>query len=279
MKDCRRLISMGLVLLVFAGPGCVRNPVTGKKQLRAISPGQEIAIGQNSAPEFESQMGGKVDNSKLQQYVASVGRKLAEVSDRSMPYEYALLNSDIPNAFALPGGKIYLTAGLMSQMRNERQLAAVLAHETIHVAAGHSVQGLQQQMGAAIFVELLGALVGGEGAQTAEAAAKFAGNMVLLKYSRGMESEADAYGVAYMVRAGYNPWGMVELLEVLQSLSNSNPGLFGDFFATHPLTSKRIKEVREIVKEDYSKFSPATPDPHEQDFMRMRSLLINTLKD
>ena len=273
MKSYHRVVSIVLLVCVLFAPGCIINPVTGEKQLTLIPPSEEIALGARTAPEFEKEFGGKVDSPQLQQYIAEVGAKLAAVSDRPMPYEYALLSSDVPNAFALPGGKIYVTAGLFRHMTSERQLAAVLAHETVHVAARHSVQSLQNQMGAAIFTELVGAIVGGESAESAQAATKFTFGMINLRYSREDESEADEYGLKYMHLAAYNPWGMVELLELLQSLSNSQPGLFKDWFDTHPLTSRRIEDVREFIGEDYSAYSPQTPDPHSQRFAQMRRLL------
>jgi len=279
MKIYRRLILISLIFGAFTAVGCVKNPVTGKKEFIAIPREQEIAIGQEAAPEFEKEFDDKVPNARLQKYVQKVGRQLAGVSDRPMPYEFALLASETPNAFALPGGKIYVTAGLMGQMTNERQLAAVLGHEVTHVAAKHNVKGLQRQMGAAIFADVVGAIISGESSQEAEAIAKLVGGMANLHYSREDESQADAVGVKYMVRAGYNPWGMVELLELLQSLSNAERALFGDFFASHPLTSKRIEEVRKIVQSDYAEFSPETLDPHTKQFMEMRSLLSTALKE
>ena len=279
MKYYRRLSVIALGLLAVLPLGCTRSAVTGKKEFIAISTEQEIAMGQQAGPEIEKEFDNKVASENLQKYVASIGGKLAEVSDRPMPYEFALLASDVPNGFALPGGKIYVTAGLVSRITNERQLAAVLAHEVVHVADKHSVKGLQRQMGAAILVELAGAAAGSDKAQTAEAAAKLATGVTNLKYGRNDESRSDAYGVTYMVRAGYNPWGMVELLELLQSLSNAEQGLFGDFFASHPLTSKRIDEVREIIASDYGGFSPDTPDPNTGRFMEMRGLLNAAIKE
>ncbi len=279
MKSYLRVVSIVLLVCVLFAPGCTINPVTGKKQLTLIPPSEEIALGERTGPEFEKEFGGKVDSPQLQQYIAEVGAKLAAVSDRPMPYEYALLRSDVPNAFALPGGKIYVTAGLFRHMTNERQLAAVLGHETVHVAAKHSVQSLQNQMGAAIFAELVGVIVGGESAQSAEAATRlFVAGMVNLPYSREHESEADEFGLKYMDRAAYNPWGMVELLELLQSLSQSKPGLFGDLLATHPLTSKRIEDVRDIIAKDYSAYSPQMPEPHGQRFEQMRRLMESATK-
>ena len=143
MRPMRKLVTVGLLFVVVSAVGCTRNPVTGKTELSLISTEQEVALGLQSAPQFEDEFGGKLGNSQLQGYVAAVGAKLAAVSDRQdVTYEYSLLSSEIPNGFALPGGKIYVTAGLVVQMSNERQLAAVLAHETVHVAALDSVNGL-----------------------------------------------------------------------------------------------------------------------------------------
>ncbi|GAH72858.1 unnamed protein product, partial [marine sediment metagenome] len=198
MKSYLRLVSIVLLVCVLFAAGCTINPVTGKKQLTLIPEDQEIALGVRTAGQFEKEFGGKVDSPELQQYIAEVGAKLAAVSDRPMPYEYALLSSNVPNAFALPGGKIYVTAGLFRHMSNERQLAAVLAHETVHVAAKHSVQALQNQMGAAIVAELVGVAVGGDHAESAEAATKLVAGLRNLKHSREDESESDEYGLKYM---------------------------------------------------------------------------------
>lgn len=278
MKSLFRPAFIVLLVCVLFSSGCFLNPVTGKEELVFIPEDQEIAMGVSSAPQFEEEFGGKVDSAQLQRYIRNVGAKLAAVSDRPMPYEYALLSSDIPNAFALPGGKIYVTAGLFKHMTSERQLAAVLAHETVHVAAGHSVQGLQRQMGAAIVAELTGIIVGGESAETARAASELATGMVNLSYSRNQESDSDRFGLKYLQKAGYNPWGMVELLELLQSLSKSKPGLFKDWFMTHPLTSTRIRDVRNILPRSYPSYSPRTPDPNAQRFAQMRELLLSATK-
>jgi len=278
MKSYLRLVSIVLLVCVLFAAGCTINPVTGEKQLTLIPPSEEIALGERAGPEFEKEFGGKVESPQLQRYIGEVGAKFAAVSDRPMPYEYALLSSNVPNAFALPGGKIYITAGLFANMTNERQLAAVLAHETVHVAAKHSVQGLQRQMGAAIVAELIGVAVGGEHAESAEAATKLVAGLRNLKHSRKDESAADEYGLKYMYRAAYNPWGMIELLELLQSLSQSKPGLFGDLLATHPLTSTRIEDVRDIIAKDCSAYSPQMPDLHGQRFQQMRSHLESATK-
>ena len=274
MKLHHWMILPVLTAAVMLG-GCGTNPVTGKKQFLLISRDQEIAMGEEAAPEFEKEFDGEVPNQELQQYVGSVGAKLAAVSERPMPYEYTLVASDVPNAFALPGGKIFITAGLMSRMSNERELAAVLGHETAHVAAMHNVQGMLRQMGSAVLVQVAGIIVGADKQKAAEAAAKVVGAMANLKYSRNDEYEGDKYGILYMTRAGYNPYGMVELLTTLKNLSDTEGGTLTEMFQTHPLTSKRIEEAQQTIEtgSETKKFSPKAPDPYAARFLRMRRVL------
>ena len=257
--------------------GCSPSPVTGRKQLVLISTQQEIALGADAAPQFESQLGGKVPNRTLQNYVSRLGQKVAAQSERKgIPYEFALLGSDVPNAFALPGGKIYVTAGLMRRLTHQRQLAAVLSHEVTHVAARHNVMGIQRQLGSAVLVELAGWAAGEDKQKTAQAAAQITTSMFYLRYSRSDEYEADKHGLRYMTRAGHNPWGMIELLETLQRLNDSEPGLLGEMFRTHPATGKRIEQVKEIIEQDesyrrYRNSRPATAKSPR--FNRMLKLL------
>ncbi len=274
----RRCLILAAAAAMLPAVGCSTNPATGERELILIPRDQEIAMGVQAAPEFEKEFGGKVDDQRLQDYVSSVGQKVAAVSDRPMPYEYTLVKSDIPNAFALPGGKIFITAGLMERMTSERQLAAVLGHETAHVAAKHNVKGMQRQMGAAVLAEVAGAVVGGEKAETAKAVTEIVAGVTNLKYSRGDEYQADEYGIRYMARAGYNPWGMVELLTVLYRMAEAEGGEGGslsEMFQTHPLSSKRIEAARKTIEGNnaYKKFSADVPDPGRGQFAEMKSLL------
>ncbi|NQU75827.1 MAG: M48 family metalloprotease [Planctomycetes bacterium] len=276
----KTLLFASILLALAAATGCITNPVTGRMELTLIPTDQEIAMGQQAAPEFEKEFGGKVPDAELQAYVQAVGAKLAAVSDRPMPYEYTLLSSNVPNAFALPGGKIFITAGLMSRMTNERQLAAVLGHETAHVAALHNVHGIQRQMGAAVLVEIAKRAVDPKNAATAADVTKIVTNMGNLKYSRDDEYQADEVGIKYMAKAGYNPYGMVELLTVLTTLSESEPGIFGEMLQTHPVSSKRVDKATEIIKRNgnYGSFTGSQPDASEGHFMQMRQLLLSTLQ-
>ncbi len=275
-----RLSLLTLLLLSSVLAGCSVNPATGKREFIMISREQEIALGVQASPEMEKQFGGPIDNQPLQDYVQSVGQKVSSVSDREMPYEFTAVASKVPNAFALPGGKIFITAGLLSKMSNERQLAAVLAHETAHVCALHNVKGMQQAMGGQILVDIVGTVIGGTEGAVAEAATKVASTIVNLKYSREYEYQADELGIKYMNRAGYNPWGMVELLNVLYDESQSEPGSLGEMLRTHPLTSKRIENAESIIRDDpeYAGFSREQNDPSAGIFLEFRATAEAAMK-
>jgi predicted Zn-dependent protease len=125
--------------------GCVINPVTGDRELALVSADQEIAIGEQQYAPSQQMQGGQYElDSELTSYVASVGQKLAAVSDRDLPYEFVVLNSSVPNAWALPGGKIAVNRGLLNELNSEAELAAVLGHEIVHAAARHGALAMQR---------------------------------------------------------------------------------------------------------------------------------------
>jgi len=276
-RDIVLLLVLSAAVLPLAG-GCSTNPVTGKTELIFIPESQEIAMGLQAAPQVETQFGGSVRDSVLQGYVKQVGGKVADKADRKMEYDFTLLNSEIPNAFALPGGKIFVTAGLMSRMTNERQLAAVLGHEIVHVAAKHGVKGMQLGVGTSVLVEIAAAAAGADKGAAAKAASQVASSMINMKYSRNNEYEADKFGMKYMTRAGYNPWGMPELLTLLLNLSEKEPGSLAEMFQTHPLSSKRIAAVKSNIAADamYRGYSPSAADPRAAQFAQMHRRLMSS---
>ncbi|MGC9453652.1 MAG: M48 family metalloprotease [Phycisphaerae bacterium] len=263
----------GLLTLSLLAPGCSTNPATGERIPMLINRDQEIAIGEEAAPEFEQAFQGLVRDEQVQQYVRLVGSRVAEASERPMPYEFAALRSEVPNAFALPGGKVYVTVGLMEVMESERELAAVLAHEVGHVAAQHNVQALQRQVGASILVDVAVRVAGGESGQVAGQVTQIVTGLGNLRYSRQDEYQADELGVRYMARAGYNPWGMVELLTRLNQLGGSG-GSLGEFFSTHPLTEKRIEEAEQIVRDNHPQARRDEAPQNMQRFLAMRQLAV-----
>jgi len=246
----------------------------GCSQPMLLSRDDEISIGRDAAPDFEAEFGGKVNDARLQDYVASIGRRLETVADRAMPYRFAALNSDTPNAFALPDGSIYITAGLLRLMTNERQLAAVLGHEIGHVVHRDSAKALERAYGVQILAAVAGAALGGDAGTAAEMGTKIVGSLVNLNYSRKQEYAADQAGILFMSRAGYNPWGMVELLNALmESHGGESGGGLSEMLATHPLTTKRIAEAQGAIEQDHPTASSTAPDPNASTFLRMRSRL------
>ncbi|MCB1631877.1 MAG: M48 family metalloprotease, partial [Pseudomonadales bacterium] len=205
--------------------GCGVNPVTGKQEIQFISEVQEVEIGQKHyAPTRQSEGGDLVVMPELTAYVNEVGQKLAAVADRRLPYEFVVLDNSVPNAWALPGGKIAINRGLLTQLDNEAELAAVLGHEIVHAAARHGAKA--QERGTLMQVGLaaaqIGAAIGGIDGNAAGLAIQGAGigaQLIQQKYGRDQELESDHYGMKYMKAAGYDPWGAVTLQETFLRLS------------------------------------------------------------
>lgn len=228
--------------------GCSENPVTGSSEFSLVSARQEVAIGQeNYQPSQQAQGGLYTVDPELSVYVNNVGQKLAAVSDRpGLPYEFVVLNNDVPNAWALPGGKIALNRGLLLHLQDESQLAAVLAHEIVHAAARHAANQMTQ-----------GALIG-LGTQAVGQVTRdsdYAGLISLgtglsaaawqARYGRQHELDSDYYGMEYMARAGYDPKGAVELQQTFVELSkNRRQDFLSGLFASHPPSQERVEANR-----------------------------------
>ncbi|WP_375193771.1 M48 family metalloprotease [Marinobacter sp.] len=244
--------SLLIFVLATVLAGCSVNPVTGEKQLSLIGESQELAMGaEQYVPTQQTQGGQFYVDPELGLYVSEVGRKMAAVSDRpDLPYEFVVLNSSVPNAWALPGGKIAINRGLLTELENEAQLASVLGHEIVHAAARHSVQRMQQGMLISAGVAGLGfALSDNEWAGLIMGGAALGAQLALAQYSQGDELESDHYGILYMKEAGYDPAAAVELQEIFLKLSEGrNPGFIEGMFATHPPSAKRVQENRELAQ-------------------------------
>lgn len=239
-----------LVMAVILS-GCSVNPVTGEKQLSLIPESQELSIGSEQYKPTQQTQGGQFYlDPELNLYVSEVGQKLAKVSDRpDLPYEFVVLNSSVPNAWALPGGKIAINRGLLMELEDEAQLASVLGHEIVHAAARHSVQRMQQGMLISAGVAGLGfALSDNEWAGLIMGGAAMGAQLALAQYSQGDELESDHYGIRYMKEAGYDPQAAVELQETFVRLSEDRETSFlQGMFATHPPSQKRVRENQELV--------------------------------
>lgn len=241
------------IAIVAMTSGCATNPVTGKSQLSLIGEGEERQLGQeNYQPTIQTQGGRFYLDPELTVYVQEVGNKMAAVSDRpDLPYEFAVLNSNVPNAWALPGGKIAINRGLLTELENEAQLASVLGHEIVHAAARHSVQRMQQGMLlSAGMAGLSMVLADNEWGGMLMGGAAIGSQLALSQYSQSHELEADRYGIEYMVDAGYDPHAAAELQEIFVKLSEGqNPGFIDGLFATHPPSQERVEANRRLAEQ------------------------------
>ncbi len=237
------------------------NPITGEKQRIQLSPQQEIVIGRQSAPKMAAQHGNLYPDSILQSYIDEVGNRVvrnsaAKTSD--YPFDFHLLRDpQTVNAFALPGGQIFITAAMLKRLNSEAQLAAVLGHEVGHVVARHGAEHLaKQQLGAAL-VNAVGIAASDrpESGRQAAILAQAINQMVNLKYGREDELESDRLGFRFMTEAGYDPRGIVELMEILNSVGGGSRQ--PEFTSTHPNPANRITRLVDIIKQNYPQGIPS----------------------
>ncbi|MDH4272678.1 MAG: M48 family metallopeptidase, partial [Candidatus Aminicenantes bacterium] len=237
-----------VLFLIIGLVGCATNPVTGKKELSLISENQELALGKQTDVEIRQQYGVYGD-AALNAYVQSVGRSLAPHTHRPhLDYQFAVLDTPVVNAFAVPGGYIYVTRGILALMGSEAELAVVLGHELGHVNARHSVQRMSEMM-----LVQVGLAVGSALSDTFAEISGLAGvgvQLLFLKYSRDDERQADTLGIEYAREGAYNPGEMVAFFSSLEKLGDVSGGhALPGFLSTHPLTSERIDRVRQMLTE------------------------------
>ena len=238
-------------LIITSLAACSVNPVTGDRELILVSGKQEIAMGaQNYAPMQQSQGGPYDIDPGLVKYVQSVGQQLSAVSGVELPYEFIVLNNSIPNAWALPGGKIAINRGLLTELGSEAELAAVLGHEIVHAAARHTAKQMSRGM-------LMQGLVVATSVATNDSSygdlavggANAVAQLTLMKYGRGAELESDKFGMRYMSKAGYDPQGAVSLQETFVRLSEGrDEDWLSGLLASHPPSEERVKANRNRAK-------------------------------
>lgn len=231
--------------------GCAVNPVTGKSELRLVPESTELNLGaEQYAPSRQSQGGDYTARPEVTAYVRSVGNRLAAVSDRGLPYEFSVINDSTPNAWALPGGKIAINRGLLTELGSEAELAAVLGHEIVHAAARHGAQGMER--GILLQGAVMAAGVAASGTDYADLAvggAGLAAGLVGKKYGRDAERESDYYGMQYMARAGYDPRAAVQLQETFVRLSEGKQSNWlAGLFSSHPPSRERVEANRQTAQ-------------------------------
>ena len=246
----RRLVAILTLVALSGALSCAINPVTGKKEIMLIPESQEIEMGK-STDESIRQEYGFYEDPALTAYVEKVSRRIVPYTHRNkLEYHFAVLDTPIENAFAAPGGYIYVTRGLLAMMNSEAELATVIGHELGHVNARHSVREYSKQL------LLTGGLV--LGSVLSKDVAKVApylmvGLQVLfLKFSRDDEYQADSLGVLYSRNAGYSPSQMIPFFRSIQKLEEKAGGgtKLPNFLSTHPLTEKRIEEAQKMLQPD-----------------------------
>ncbi|HMX84877.1 MAG TPA: M48 family metalloprotease [Saprospiraceae bacterium] len=223
------------------------NPITKEKQHIGISPEQEIAMGLQSAPAMAQEFGGLYPDERAQQLVKKVGQNVVKNSAaKKTPYQYdfhLLADPNVINAFALPGGQIFITYALFSQLETEDQLAGVLGHEIGHVVARHSAQRIADQQ---LTDGLTGAAVVATGSQSTAQMAQMIGNMINMKYGRGQELQSDDLGVRFMLEAGYEPEGLLGVMKIHEQSSGGQR--VPEFQSTHPSPENRMGRIKEAMQ-------------------------------
>lgn len=237
------LLATGLAVGLLS---CARNPVTGKSELSLVSESQEIQMGQQAAQQVAQSIG-LYNDSKVQTYVANLGKQMAAQSERpNLPWEFHVVDDAAVNAFALPGGFIYVTRGLMTSINNEAELATVLGHEIGHVTYRHSVQQISKAQLAQLGLGI-GSILSSDIARFGQLAS--AGLSILfLKYGRDAENQADQAGFRYALNQNYDVREMTDVFETLNRVSGaSNAGKLPEWLSTHPNPENRIKRIESVL--------------------------------
>lgn len=221
------------------------NDITGENQFVSMTPRQEIALGAQSVPSLIEEFGGEYRDSEVQDAIDTLGFDLVNNSvarDTPWQWEFTVLNSSVINAFALPGGQVFITTGLLSELDDIDQVAGVLSHEIVHVLARHGAQRLAQSE---LTNGLIGAVSVASGDASATQTAAVIAQLVNLQYGRDDELQSDSLGICIMISAGYDPEGMIDVQRVLESVSSGQRQ--PELFSTHPDPGNRIREIERAI--------------------------------
>lgn len=255
----RRNVGGGIVLaLILAGFALCKyysssqfNEVTGVTQHISITAEQEIALGINSLPAMVEQFGGLHPDAEAQKFVKAVGQRIVQNSDAlQTPYQYdfhLLQDPNVVNAFALPGGQVFITQALFNQLETEDQLAGIFGHEIGHVVARHGAERIAKEE---LSQGLTGAAVVATGDYSTAQAAQMIAGLVNMSYGRDQELESDDLGVRFMGQAGYNPEALIGVMEILEKASGGQRQ--PEFLSTHPSPENRVQKIRDAI-EKYKK--------------------------
>jgi predicted Zn-dependent protease len=238
-----------------------KNPVTGEKQrVGSISPQQEIALGLQAAPQMAQQYGGLSQDARARQLIDQIGQRVVAQSDAArspFKYEFHLLDDDRTiNAFALPGGQVFVTEALLRKLKSQGEIAGVLGHEVGHVVGRHGAEHIAKQQ---LTQGLTGAAVlatydpADPSSRTSAAIVQAIGQLVNMKFGRDDELESDKLGVRFIAQAGYDPRAM---LGVMQALKSAGGGRQPEFFSTHPNPENRMQKIEQAIQQEFPKGIP-----------------------
>lgn len=277
------------ILFVSLLAGCTTNPATGRRQFDLIGRQQEIAIGEQAKGELAAQYGGPIADAYMQTYVREIGMKLVAQTEgdyESLPWEFTVLDSDVINAFALPGGKVFITRGLLVRLDDEAMLAGVLGHEVAHVTAEHADKQMSQSLLVTGVVAGASAAAGQSDSDLVRAGVPLlvgvGGTGFVLKFGRDDELEADALGMRYMARAGYDPAAQRDVMKVLGEATGAGGGNRAgagrppEWLSTHPFPETRIARIDQRLER---RFPPEERARLVRNPDRYRANMLSRLRD
>lgn len=255
------------VAIFFFAISCSVNPVSGKKEFILMSEQQEIALGAESDPQVIAEFG-LYDNSTFQNFIQTRGTEIAAISHRpGLKYQFRVLDSPVVNAFAIPGGYVYFTRGIMAYFNNEAQFEGVLGHEIGHIAARHSAEQYTTQTVGQVL--LIGGILVSKEIRAFANEAQTAMGLLFLKYSRDHETQADELGVEYSTKVGYDAKQMADFFKTLKALSDNSGSAVPTFLATHPDPGDRYTRVGELATEWQAKVPMSSYKVNTENYLAM----------
>jgi predicted Zn-dependent protease len=267
----RTILSWVLVSVLILLHSCAKNPVTGRQDFMLMSEGQEIALGQQSDPEIKAYMG-IYEDPALQKFINEKGQQMAAVSHRKdLKYEFKIVDSPVVNAFAVPGGYVYFTRGIMAHFNNEAEFAGVLGHEIGHITARHSAKQYSNAMLGQIGL-LAGSILSPTFAQYADVASQGL-SLLFLKFGRDAESQSDKLGVEYSTKIGYDAKEMAGFFQTLDRMRGDG-GEVPTFLSTHPDPADREDKVEKMANSWQQKVDAKTLKVNRDNYLRMIDGLV-----
>ena len=264
----RFIVAFNAIVIFLLVNSCATNPVTGKRDFMLMSTEQEIAMGQQSDPEIKNFFG-VYEDEKLQRFINEKGQQMAAISHRKdLKYEFKIVDSPVVNAFAVPGGYVYFTRGIMAHFNNEAEFAGVLGHEIGHITARHSAKQYSNAMLAQIGL-VAGMIFSPEFAQFGDVASQGV-QLLFLKFGRDAESQSDKLGVEYSTRIGYDAQEMAGFFQTLDRLSQNSGGeQVPTFLSTHPAPADREKKVTKLAADARKKLNANELKVSRDNYLRM----------